>query len=361
MKTGKSLGDKREPFFDLLKGFTILLVVLGHCIQEGSGASFSAQSLYFQDRLYQFIYSFHMPLFMMVSGYLSWGSIEKAVSGKERVALIKRRAKVLLTPVFFWTGVEYLRNFMLNPSEEAAKGPVKILISYFYNALSNLWFLWAVFWCFLIVFVMHCYLKDNIILYILGFLLMFFVPDGMCLGVYKYMLPYFILSFYACGWFRKNGERVKKFAAEKRLKIWALPTVGVIFAILFFFYDDSSFIYLTGYKLIGKNVPQQFGIDAYRTLIGFAGSIFFILLWKLLMQKFPSACKVLTLWGRDTMGIYIISGYLTLFVVKELTFSCSPSYLLNLAETAILFPAAWGLTRLMGRIPFVRRTIGKSG
>ncbi|MBD5461397.1 MAG: acyltransferase family protein, partial [Lachnospiraceae bacterium] len=186
IKTTKS--GQREKFPDLLKGFAIILVVLGHCIQEGSGERFSTETLYFYDRLYQFLYSFHMPLFMMVSGYLCWGSIERADSGKKRLELIRRRAKSLLTPVFFWTAVEYIRNFALNPAV-GAKGPLKIIFDYFYSVFNNLWFLWAVFWCFLIVFMMHCYFKDNVILYALGFLLMFFVPDGMCLGVYKYMLP----------------------------------------------------------------------------------------------------------------------------------------------------------------------------
>lgn len=355
MKTEKLLTvGQRDLFPDLMKGFAIILVVLGHCIQEGSGASFSAQSLYFQDRLYQFLYSFHMPLFMMISGYLSWGSMQRAVSGKDRMELLKRRAKALLTPVFFWTGAEYIRNFILHPAEEAARGPVRIIAAYFYSALNNLWFLWAVFWCFLIVFLMHYYLKDNIILYVLGFLVMFLLPDGMCLGVYKYMLPYFILSFYACGWMRKNTEYMKKF-----LKVRVLLAVGAVFAVLFFFYDETSFIYLTGYKLVGKNVIQQLGIDLYRALIGFVGSIFFILSAKILMRKFSIAGKILARPGRDTMGIYILSGYITLLVVKELTVSCEPSYLLNIVETAIVFPAAWGLTWLIGRVPGFRRIVGK--
>ena len=69
---------ERELLPDLLRGFAIVLVVLGHCIQDGSGVGYRSEALYFSDRLYQFIYSFHMPLFMMISGYLSWGSIQKA-------------------------------------------------------------------------------------------------------------------------------------------------------------------------------------------------------------------------------------------------------------------------------------------
>ena len=66
---------KRELLPDVLRGFAICLVVLGHCIQEGSGGVYKLQEAYFDDRLYQLIYSFHMPLFMLVSGWLGWYSM----------------------------------------------------------------------------------------------------------------------------------------------------------------------------------------------------------------------------------------------------------------------------------------------
>ena len=55
-----------------------------------------------------------MPLFMLISGYLSWGSIQKAVGKKERRALLSRRASALLSPVFLWTAVDYARILLLN-------------------------------------------------------------------------------------------------------------------------------------------------------------------------------------------------------------------------------------------------------
>ncbi len=67
---------KRDPLPDIIRGFAILLVILGHCIQEGNGAAFSNQMQYFDDRLYQLIYSFHMPLFALVAGYFAYPSIK---------------------------------------------------------------------------------------------------------------------------------------------------------------------------------------------------------------------------------------------------------------------------------------------
>lgn len=48
---------KRSNVIDIMKGIGILLVILGHCMP-------------YENPLNRFIYSFHMPLFFMISGYL---------------------------------------------------------------------------------------------------------------------------------------------------------------------------------------------------------------------------------------------------------------------------------------------------
>lgn len=53
--------NARISYIDQLKGIAILLVVLGHVI----GYNNCENSF-----LWRFIYSFHMPLFMFISGYV---------------------------------------------------------------------------------------------------------------------------------------------------------------------------------------------------------------------------------------------------------------------------------------------------
>ena len=55
----------RNTYIDIIKGFAIILVVLGHSIQFGSGYDFRANAECFNNWLYRIIYSFHMPLFMI--------------------------------------------------------------------------------------------------------------------------------------------------------------------------------------------------------------------------------------------------------------------------------------------------------
>jgi fucose 4-O-acetylase-like acetyltransferase len=60
---------KRIVWLDSLKGLLILLVVLGHSIQ----ASMKALGLSFlDDYFWNLIYSFHMPAFIAVSGFLAY-------------------------------------------------------------------------------------------------------------------------------------------------------------------------------------------------------------------------------------------------------------------------------------------------
>lgn len=58
----------RNTYIDIVKGFAIILVVLGHSIQFGSGYDFRANAECFDNWLYRIIYSFHMPLFMIGGG-----------------------------------------------------------------------------------------------------------------------------------------------------------------------------------------------------------------------------------------------------------------------------------------------------
>ena len=52
--------NKRDIRFDWMRGIGILLMIVGHTILvDGFG--------------YRFIYSFHMPLFFLISGYFANG------------------------------------------------------------------------------------------------------------------------------------------------------------------------------------------------------------------------------------------------------------------------------------------------
>jgi fucose 4-O-acetylase-like acetyltransferase len=55
---------RRDPFFDNAKFFAILLVVAGHAIND-------LRDVRFAHALYLFVYTFHMPVFIVITGYFS--------------------------------------------------------------------------------------------------------------------------------------------------------------------------------------------------------------------------------------------------------------------------------------------------
>lgn len=343
---------EREVLPDIIRGFAIILVVLGHCIQEGSGNLYKEQQLYFGDEVYQFIYSFHMPLFMMISGYLAWGSLNRA-NGKR--GLLKKRVSSLLVPIFMWTAIDYIRILIINTLKGQAQ-PEALIFVYFYNALNNMWFLWAVFWCFFIVYVMYYYFKDSVIIYVLIFGAMFFLPDGLGLGAYKYMLPYYLIAFY--------GHKHIENKDIKSIKIFYVMAMGVIFIVAVSFFNEESFIYLTGYKLIGKNTLKQLYIDIYRFLVGLIGSCFWILIWKKVYELrknklIDGILKMLKSLGRESMGIYILSGYIIIFVLQKMIVVSKQSYILNFLETIVIVMVSYGLTIFLKRVPLLSKLVGK--
>lgn len=72
----------RDLKWDLIKAFAIFLVILGHCIQKMDPS-------WQQNLVQRFIYSFHMPLFMFISGYFATNS-KNTGGGKWIIDKIRR-------------------------------------------------------------------------------------------------------------------------------------------------------------------------------------------------------------------------------------------------------------------------------
>lgn len=79
---------QRLLYLDALKGILIVLVILGHAVQ------FTIEN-YQHVFLFRFIYSFHMPLFFLISGYLTF-------KGRYDEQLVQKRAIQLLVPFVVW-------------------------------------------------------------------------------------------------------------------------------------------------------------------------------------------------------------------------------------------------------------------
>lgn len=349
-------GRQRDLLPDVLKGFGIILMVLGHCIQSGSGLAYLENACYFEDKLYQFIYSFHMPLFMVISGYYAWGSLQRAQSARERRRMVARRCVCLIVPNIVWKILEFA--YLLAADIYIYRGTGTLLRDVGIGILTNFWFLWAVLYAFLLVCLMHYLLRDSAWVYILIFVAMFFTPDGLGLNAYKYMLPYYLIGFYV----NKNRHRLSGLPGGRVGTAWGILGGGLVFFAAFYFFDADSFIYLTGYKLIGKDYGVQLGIDVYRFFVGLCGIVFWILVWKALLglRRTPGrAAEALAYFGRRGFGIYIISSILVPHAVHPLTADWQPNYGLNVVETVAVLLVSAVVVEALRRVKYVCALVGE--
>ena len=93
------MSKQRNLYLDYLKGIAIFCVTWGHCIQGCNSDQFDV----FTNSVFQVIYSFHMPLFMVISGYLL-GKNEKTFS-----SICKSRMIGLILPYITWNVLLYFR------------------------------------------------------------------------------------------------------------------------------------------------------------------------------------------------------------------------------------------------------------
>ena len=287
----------RNTTIDILKGIAIILVIYAHCIQFGSGSDYLESQFFFNNQIFKFIYSFHMPLFMIISGYLFYFTIQKH-SFKYN---LNTRFISLLVPIILWQTIWILIGDFHNLNNHNI-----IFISN--SFINTLWFITSVFFNSLFVLLCNKYAKDSRLLYCVIFFISLFIPNYYGYNLYVFMLPYFL-----CGYFYNKTDGLKVIINQKKG-----TTIFVILVILFFIllyhYDVSDYIYTSGTFIIRNHMisASQINTDLFRWSIGLIGSLCIILLIKLIYNINANllVLKYLGIIGTKTMGLYIISTYL---------------------------------------------------
>lgn len=131
-----SIDNQRIAFWDIAKFVAIFLVVWGHSLQNLT----SDDHYWLTDKVSQVIISFHMPLFMLISGYFAYNSLSRAF---QKVMFNKFRQLVI--PSLSWfliisaITMVVSRNFSFERISEVIT-----------SLLSSYWFLKSLFMCYLI-------------------------------------------------------------------------------------------------------------------------------------------------------------------------------------------------------------------
>lgn len=300
--------DKQESrYWNVIKGVAIFLMIWGHCIQYCAMGSVD----FFGDPVFKTIYAFHMPLFMLVSGYLFSFSFGK----RDLKSLLSHRIQGMLHPIVFAT---ILSNILMLLPGYILSDHAQILHGALFEGIEyTFWFLWAVLISSVIVGtackMVHGFAMRLVLTALGAFAVVLFEQWNMTL----FMYPYFVAGFFA------GSYREKAVWVYRKLRYPAF----LLFPLLLVFYETRHYIYITPMYSAELGLLQSLKIALFRYVIGFVGSIcVFALVEAVFNQQkhSPAAEKMLNglaECGRNSLQIYclsvpLLSGYLPHVYVK---------------------------------------------
>ena len=231
--------ENRNQFVDIMRGIAMLLVVLGHTM---TGCTVDSQKSF----LFNIIWSLQMPLFILISGYVT--KYSRPISdGKGLRKYVKRRTVSYMQPWVVWSflvrGIIFGQDGFLN---------VKHLL---WNMDSGYWFL-ATIWTISMIFGVASFvaeraskenlLKKQIVLlgcYLAGMVLL--VGIGVILGLsfFAIKLTLYYMPFYYAGFlYGQFDDRMKESETGKKMidSVVAICFVMWLFVILRFSLYEMS-------------------------------------------------------------------------------------------------------------------------
>ena len=170
----KKIGSNRIVYLDVVKFLAIWMVCIGHSyfLVDMSKASI----------LYNWIYSFHMPLFMMLCGYFSLKSYDKAL-----VPFLKQKTIQLLLPTVTISILTIIVCFLIDVPD--------IAIVARSEAIGGMWFLRTLFFCFVYTYLFKRLGWQDYFTAIGSIVLALILPHGYFLQ-FNWMLIFFWLGYF---------------------------------------------------------------------------------------------------------------------------------------------------------------------
>jgi fucose 4-O-acetylase-like acetyltransferase len=324
--------NNRDAFLDIAKGLAIILVVIGHVIQGSSEK--------FDDLLwFRVIYSFHMPLFVFLSGAVAAiafraDSIQDGIGsslGRAKTKISKAAVRLLL-PFLAWCVINQL---IYHHSDSV----ISALILAFRRPDTALWFLLAIFYCIVLTSLFEILfsalnllfqkaelktvsklLCDGKIQIILMILIWWAIREHTPRGAgFSLIRPYFIYYLLGLGFYKY---------VYLQLSTWKYLPAWIIFIGLIPFWSRTALDNIDGLTLIPTGLSYF-----YAGLVALSGSLVILSVAKWISEtKIKPIRNFLILCGKLSLGIYAIHYFFLAYspkVIAPLLISVGLAYGIN--------------------------------
>lgn len=224
---------EKLKWLSILQGWSMLLVVVGHVVLTDDMFD---ENYPLSSYLYCLIYSFHMPLFIFISGWLlNYTCIKK---NKPYIKMIKSKTKRLLIPFYTFTIITIvikilLSSFIKRPidSEEL----INTFIFYSSNPLKALWFIIVLFIMLLgypiYIWMIKSKLRE-IMMLLIAICLFFYFPDNIHIFFFnKFKYLYF---FFLAGIIVSNHQIIE------RMNLFSITICSICLFIFFNIFNAKT-------------------------------------------------------------------------------------------------------------------------
>jgi len=263
---------QRIYYVDICKIITIFIVAYGHVAQAIT--SQNVPDIHF----FTGPISFHMPLFMFMSGFFVNLNKIRDTNLKE-TALSK--FKHLLVPAFIWYIIKCILTMHLPHLNEA---------------FTSYWFLTSLFLCYLCAAISIKLIKNIYAAFLISYLFILILPYTNFVNL-NFMYPFF--------WF---GYIYRSF--NIKFSYLKFLFIGFLFSILQCYWKFDYSVYACPINFLSNKIPiyTMVLIAVFRLCIGLIGSVLFIMLFEKLEDYLFQNKYFLLLarYGKYTLGIYVI-------------------------------------------------------
>lgn len=283
----------RNLSVDALRGLAILLVVLGHAISNAENLTL-ATKYDPQFLLSNFLYTFHMPLFMLISGYVLFG----------KKIRISDRAIRLILPFFAWIPVYWFVNRYMHHYPWPVRFGTTLKDTILKPGIG-LWFLPTLFLCSLLLIPVIRLEKvqkwmGELTLAVIFIGLNFIPYDGVGLMQVKYFFFFFAAGYLLA----KHRSRIERISRGRTNSVLAIASVAFLGLFAAFYYYGLIKPYEFPISVVDLfKTPSAYLIRYLMAILGISAAVAFIR-----ALGAGKARKVFAWFGLVTMDIYVAHG-----------------------------------------------------
>ena len=319
----------RKYHLDYLKAIAVFLVVVHHCLAQAFGAESCPPAA---DLIINLIYSVHVPLFLLIAGYLS--------HSQEYGSYIKKKAKRILVPFAFFSLLKIFFSIFVS-GEYSHSGSLTGLFSDAFIYGNTYWFAYTVFLMFAAVpYLWHAKKSGNCLIMTVPILVLSFVAGALLehsdrnsainlfqIRNYIINLPYFITGYLiqvyeeSLGLFFKLHRRCITLLASGAVICISvlLYTYTIVFSVTVKYLLSFPLMVLiySAVRLIPGDVSLLTDFSSYSLQVMFFDSVFRVIFFKVFSALTGAGFITAIL----TVPAVIFCSYLSCKVCERFAFS----------------------------------------